>query len=177
MRTRTIRPCRNNPGSFYTQTRQAPKQAPQSPSAFTNIGDVLDYAEGMWPGLLQIALNRRSERMMYFDKPRQVFDALQWLATTYYRSRSGEEAQPDLDNSVFEACGWRYKQLQPPVAGGKYRSDYETTYGGRTHTLYEHIGRGAGQTPNQIRLAFAWDADRRVVVVGYIGHRQRTDAA
>ena len=159
------------------QTEEASAEAaPQSPSAFTNIGDVLDYAEGMWPGLLQIALNRRSERMMYFDKPRQVFDALQWLATTYYRSRSGEEAQPDLDNSVFEACGWRYKQLQPPVAGGKYRSDYETTYGGRTHTLHEHIGRGAGQTPNQIRLAFAWDADRRVVVVGYIGHRQRTDA-
>ena len=163
-------------GQILQTDEASAEAAPHSPSAFTNIGDVLDYAEGMWPGLLQIALNRRSERMMYFDKPRQVFDALQWLATTYYRSKSGEEAEPDLDNSVFEACGWRYKHLQPPVTGSRYRADYETTYEGRTHTLYELIGRGAGQTPNRIRLAFAWDAERRVVVVGYIGRRQRTDA-
>ncbi len=148
-----------------------------SPPDFGDVASVLDFAEGRWPNELRLALNNNSDHKLYFDQPNQVYSALEWLATTYRNSKTGEKPVGNLDVSLFTTCGWRYRPFQPDAAPGKYRSDYQTTDAERKFILDEHIGRGTGRTPGQIRVAFAWDEERNMVVVGYIGRHQRPSGA
>ena len=147
-----------------------------SPPDFGDVASVVDFVENRWPDGLRFALNNTSDRKMYFDQPNQVYSALEWLATTYRNSKTGEKSVSNLDVSLFTTCGWRYRPFQPDAAPGKYRSDYHTIDDGEKYILNEHIGRGTGRTPGQIRVAFAWDEERKMVVVGYIGRHQRPNA-
>ena len=144
-----------------------------SPPDFGDVVSVLEFVENRWPNELRLALNNNSDHKLYFDQPNQVYSALEWLATTYRNSRMGEKPVNNLDVSLFTTCGWRYRPFQPDAAPGRYRSDYQTTDAGEKYTLGEHIGRGTGRTPGQIRVAFAWDEERKMVVIGYIGRHQR----
>ena len=144
-----------------------------SPPDFGDVVSVLEFVENRWPNELRLALNNNSDHKLYFDQPNQVYSALEWLATTYRNSRTGEKPISNLDVSLFTTCGWRYRPFQPDAAPGKYRSDYQTIDDGEKYILDEHIGRGTGRTPGQIRVAFAWDEERKMVVVGYIGRHQR----
>ena len=44
-----------------------------------------------------------------FIDPAKVWEALQWLANTYYPSKMGRLRVTDFDQSIKEACGWWYK--------------------------------------------------------------------
>ncbi len=147
-----------------------------APPDFGDVASVLDFVENRWPNELRLALNNNSDHKLYFDQPNQVYSALEWLATTYHNSRTGEKPVANLDVSLFTTCGWRYRPFQLDTAPGKYRSDYQTTDDGNKYALDEHIGRGTGRTPGQIRVAFAWDEERQMVVVGYVGRHQRPSA-
>ena len=59
---------------------------------------------------------------------------------------------------------------------GQFEEYYEIVVDGRKGNLEEHIGTGNGYARGTIRIAFLWEADRRKVVVGYIGRHQRTTA-
>ena len=163
---------------------QEPEEEPEAeqgetiaaPPDFGDVASVLDFVESRWPEGLRLALNGSSDRRLYFDQPNQVYSALEWLATTYRNSRTGEKLVANLDVSLFTTCGWRYRPFQSEVTVGKYRSDYQTTDNDKKYALEEHIGRGTGRTPGQIRIAFSWDDERKTVIVGYIGRHQRTDA-
>ena len=163
---------------------QEPEEEPEAeqgetiaaPPDFGDVASVLDFVESRWPEGLRLALNGSSDRRLYFDQPNQVYSALEWLATTYRNSRTGEKLVANLDVSLFTTCGWRYRPFQSEVTVGKYRSDYQTTDNDKKYALEEHIGRGTGRTPGQIRIAFSWDEERKTVIVGYIGRHQRTDA-
>ncbi len=111
-----------------------------------------------------------------FERPYQVWKALQWLATTYYDSRMGEITVTDFDLSVRKACGWWYKSSQGQSTLTTYRNSYTTKHQGKTYWLEEHIGKGTNRDSRYtIRIAFDWDRDLKVVVVGYIGRHQQTD--
>ena len=111
-----------------------------------------------------------------FERPDQVWKALQWLATTYYDSRLGDIAVTDFDLSVREACGWWYKGSQGETTLTRYSNSYTTRYAGKTYWLKEHIGKGTNRDARYtIRIAFDWDRERKAVVVGYIGRHQQTD--
>ncbi len=147
-----------------------------APPDFGDVASVLDFVENRWPNELRLALNNNSDHKLYFDQPNQVYSALEWLATTYRNSKTGEKPVGNLDVSLFTTCGWRYRPFQSDAAPGKYRSDYQTTDAEKNYSLDEHIGRGTGRTPGQIRVAFAWDEERKMVVVGYVGRHQRPNA-
>ena len=161
----------------YIDAQKAEEETLDAPPDFGDVASVLDFVENRWSHGLRLALNNSSDRKMYFDQPNQVYSALEWLATTYRDSRTGEKPVGNLDVSLFTTCGWRYRPFQSEITVGKYRSDYETADDGRKYILEEHIGRGTGRTPGQIRLAFAWDEERKMVIVGYIGRHQRTGAS
>ena len=148
-----------------------------APPEFGDVASVLDFVENRWPDGLRLALNSSSDRKLYFDQPNQVYTALEWLATTYRESRMGDKPVGNLDVSLFTTCGWRYRPFQSEITVGKFRSDYQTSYDGQKYMLEEHIGRGTGRTPGQIRIAFTWDEERKTVLVGYIGRHQRTNAS
>lgn len=142
---------------------------------FRDVSAVLDHVDGLWPDALRIVLNSSSEPKLIFDRPQQLYTALEWLATTYRSAKIGELSVPDLQASLAETCGWDYVPHQSEVTMGKYRADYETTDNGIKFRLEPHIGRGISGGAAQIRVAFAWDDVRQLVVVGYVGRHQTTD--
>ena len=144
---------------------------------FESVAQVVRLAEKRLTDRLSFPLNSKSDLEIPFDNPRQVWDALEWLATTYYQAKTGENGEPDFDLSLRHACGWRYAPDQADTTVGQYRDYYETRMGNRRRELREHIGTGNGYHRGTIRIAFAWDTNEKKVIVGYIGRHQRTDAS
>ena len=113
-----------------------------------------------------------------FTDPMRVWEALQWLGTTYYASKMGRLRVTDFDQSIKEACGWWYKGDQGETTLSRYEKSYTTRVDGKRHWLAEHIGKGTSfDARYTIRIAFVWDRDRRQVIVGYVGRHQQTDAS
>ena len=113
-----------------------------------------------------------------FTDPAKVWEALQWLATTYYASRMGRLRVTDFDQSIKEACGWWYKGDQGETTLSRYEKSYTTRVDGKRHWLAEHIGKGTTfDARYTIRIAFDWDKEKRQVIVGYIGRHQQTGAS
>ncbi len=113
-----------------------------------------------------------------FIDPAKVWEALQWLANTYYPSKMGRLRVTDFDQSIKEACGWWYKGDQGETTVSKFEKSYTTRVDGKRYTLVEHIGKGTTfDARYTIRIAFDWDRGKRQVIVGYIGRHQQTDAS
>ena len=144
---------------------------------FENVAQVVQLAEGRLADRLSFQLNSKSDIEIPFDNLRKVWDAFEWLFTTYYQTKTGEPGEPDFDLSLRHACGWRYAPDQADTTMGRYRDYYETRVGNRRRELREHIGTGNGYHRGTIRIAFDWEADEKKVIVGYIGRHQRTGAS
>ena len=142
--------------------------------------DAMDAASRRFPGALKIALNSTSEEGTPFKRPDEVYAALVWLATEYHDLRTNPPgADPEFDRRLKESCsGWSYSPKQSDTVKNMFKPEYETSLGDRVYTLDQHIGRGTKGDPQyMIRIAFAWDDDRKQVIVGYIGRHQRTQAS
>ena len=112
-----------------------------------------------------------------YEKPREVWAALEWLATTYRRSKVGEVKIPRFSPSILKACGWRYTGNQSQLTMSNYEPWYTTSLDGKIYWLKAHIGTGSNKDARYtIRIAFDWDRERQVVVIGYIGQHQQTSA-
>ena len=146
-----------------------------------NVRDAIAVAKDRFPGTLTIAPNSASENDTPFQRPDEVYAALEWLATEYYELHTNPQgADPrEFDRRLKEACpGWSYTSKQSDTAKNKFKVEYKTTVDERTYTLDEHVGKGTKGDPQyMIRIAFAWDEDIKKVVVGYIGRHQRTQAS
>ncbi len=112
-----------------------------------------------------------------YEKPGNVWTALKWLATTFYRSKMGQLSVPDLGVSILKACGWRYTGKQSSITMKQYKPWYTTHLEGKEYWLKKHVGTGSNKDARYtIRIAFDWDQDREVVLIGYIGQHQQTSA-
>ena len=163
----------------YEEESRIPRMTVKDvPMHIENVSDAVRYAEDMFSDRLLLKTNSKSEvRGNPFEKPEDVWEALKWLATSYRDARAGISGVPDFDLSVREACGWQYKSDQHETTRNKYREWYTTKTNNKTYWLLEHIGTGASKDARHtIRIAFDWDKDEKLVVVGYIGQHQRTDA-
>lgn len=150
-----------------------------TPREIESVNAAVEAAKERFKGQLTFAPNSESEiEGNPFIRPEKVWEALQWLATTYYKSKMGQLRVTNFDQSVKEACGWWYKGDQGETTMTRYRNSYTTHAHGRTYQLAEHIGKGTNfDARYTIRIAFNWDDGLRRVIVGYIGRHQQTDAS
>ena len=150
-----------------------------SPPVVESVLDAVEIAKGRFRQELLFAPNSESSiEDNPFTDPLRVWEALEWLGTTYYASRMGRLRVTDFDQSVKEACGWWYKGDQGETTVSRYEKSYTTRVDGKRFTLVEHIGKGTTfDARYTIRIAFDWDRDRRQVIIGYIGRHQQTDAS
>ena len=167
----------------YEKARKqvAPTPEPPSKDEFLPIEDVrtaVALAKEKYTGELLFQPNSKSEiEDNPFEKPSNVLAALEWLATTYYRARMGEVRVPDFDKSIKKVCGWRYMGGQRKQTMNRYKPWYTTSVEGKTYWLKRHVGTGSNKDSRYtIRIAFDWDKVRKIVVIGYIGQHQQTDA-
>ncbi len=147
--------------------------------AFDDVTAAVESAKERFAGRLLFQLNSGSALDgNSFKWPDRFWRALEWLATSYYDSRTGLAAITDLDESCRSASGMWYKSSQHDVTMAAYRNWYTTRVGGRNIWLQEHIGKGTGFDPRRtIRIAFDWDRALQQVIIGYIGRHQRTSAS
>ena len=167
----------------YEKARKqvAPTPEPPSKDEFLPIEDVrtaVALAKEKYTGELLFQPNSKSEiEDNPYEKPTNVLAALEWLATTYYRARMGEVRVPDFDKSIKKVCGWRYMGGQRKQTMNRYKPWYTTSVEGKTYWLKRHVGTGSNKDSRYtIRIAFDWDKARNIVVIGYIGQHQQTDA-
>ncbi len=141
----------------------------------SSVNDALALAERTFPQKLVVALNSKSAKNSPFQKPKEVFAALAWLATEYHTLRTNPGSRPDFNSLIKEACpGWSYKSGQTEVTKEQFDEWYTTALGGKTYHLNPHIGKGTSHDPqNTIRIAFDWDDEQGKVIVGFLGLHQR----
>ena len=145
------------------------------PVEIESVRRAVDLARGRYGDRLVFRLNKKSEPDYNYRRPKEVWDGLEWLATTYYDSQTGKARVIDLNESIRNTCGgWEYKPNQTDITFNTYREWYTATKDGKTYELREHIGKGTGRNANVIRIAFAWDEDSERVIVGYVGPHQRS---
>ena len=164
--------------AFEDESQKPRLTVEEVPRQVSTVGDAVTYAREMFPDRLLLRPNSKSVvQDNPFERPEDVWLALEWLATTYHDAKMGESSVPDFDLSIREMCGWWYKSDQHETTRNKYRDWYTTRVNGDRRWLLEHIGTGASKDARHtIRIAFDWDREEQVVVVGYIGQHQRTDA-
>ena len=154
---------------------------PPSKDKYLLVEDVrtaVALAKEKYAGELTFQPNSKSEiENSPYERPTNVLAALEWLATTFYRSKVGEVRVTDLNKSIKKVCGWSYTGRQSPNTMKKYEPWYTTSFEGEKLWLKRHVGTGSNKDARYtIRIAFDWDKARNIVVIGYIGQHQQTDA-
>lgn len=113
----------------------------------------------------------------HFEDPSSAYGALEWIATTFHHAKTGQQSCSDFDKSCRGACGFSYSAHQSETTMGQYPEDYTMEWRGKKRTLRRHVGKGSDKDPRHtIRIAFFFDEELEVIVVGYIGQHQRTPA-
>ncbi len=165
--------------SFLTSQGSASGAGADTATEVDSVNTAVEMAKKQFPGVITFAPNSESSvGSNPFNRPEKVWQALQWLATTYYKSKMGELRITNFDQSIKEACGWWYKSDQGETTVSRYRKSYTAHAHGKTYRLEEHIGKGTNfDARYTIRIAFDWDDGLRKVIVGYIGRHQQTDAS
>lgn len=141
----------------------------------SSVSEAIDRVKQRYAGRIVFALNNKSDPVIPFRDPDEVFAALEWLATFYVEARTGRQRCTRLDHELAKTLpGWDYSARQSEGTVGQNPEWYRCTWEGRRYEIDEHIGYGASKRPEEtIRIAFAWDSDRETVVVGYVGQHQR----
>ena len=178
-----LREVQNEMESWRVAYIEAASKAPASTDEeetlpIENVRDAVELAKEKYENALLFQLNAKSQvEDNPFRHPKAVWDALTWLATTYYEYRKGERELPNIDQSVREACRWWYRGHQSNMTMNKYKDWYTTKVNGQICWLHTHIGTGRNKNARfTIRIGFDWDKDSDRVVVGFIGQHQQTDA-
>ena len=143
-----------------------------------SVNDAVELAKERFGDKLLFQLNGKScVKDNPFIHPKAVWDALHWLATTYYGARQGERSLTNPDVSIRKACKWWYKGHQSDITMNKYEDWYTTRVGNKIYWLKKHIGTGSNRNARYtIRIAFDWDKSKARIVIGFIGQHQQTDA-
>ena len=162
--------------AYEAEVRSKDAAAPEPiPVEVESVRQALDMAQARYGDRLVFRLNKKSRRDYDYTRPREVWDALEWLATTYHDSQTGEAQITDLNESIRNTCsGWEYKSNQTDITFNMYREWYTTTKDGKTYELRKHLSKGTGRDANVIRIAFEWDEDTERVIVGFVGPHQRS---
>ncbi len=151
----------------YVHEKQS-REPEDEPVLLESVVDAMALAQERFPNTLLLKLNSKSSKDTPFESAREVYAALEWLATEYHRN-----VPPD---SITKACpGWFYKPNQSEATIGRFPEWYQTQVNGMTWKLSKHIGRGVSHDPRHtIRIAFEWDEPNDRVIVGFLGLHQRT---
>ena len=162
--------------AYEAEVKSKDASAPEPiPAEVESLRRAVDLARARYGDRLVFRLNKKSDQDYNYSRPKEVWDALEWLATTYHDSQTGEAQIIDLNESIRNTCGgWEYKSNQTDITFNMYREWYTTTKDGKTYELRKHLSKGTGRDANVIRIAFAWDEDSERVIVGFVGPHQRS---
>lgn len=172
--TARIQTLKNALNTKKGNTGDADAEGTVKPQSIDSMGDVLKNIDEQYDDVLIILKKaRKSCKKSLFNNPKQVYDAIKWLATTYRSTRRGETRQ-DLKKSCIEQTGMQYKPGQSEVTMGENPQDYFVKWNNKNTPLTEHLVQGSsGKEQDMIRIAFFYDKKTSKVIIGYIGKHQK----
>lgn len=150
------------------QDSQVAGEAPSTDSPPTTWDELYAWAERRYFDRLVITDKaRRAARDSVFADVGFVSEVISLLAGPYRDMRTGDETA--RDTYLEEA-----KRLRVDVSGvgdalnsARLAGQYRTTWKGRTYSLDTHVsGSSSRDRQRGFRLYFAWDVERRLIVVG-----------
>jgi hypothetical protein len=160
----------------FEQRKNADPSSAEDALPPSSVREAVDRAAKKYTDRLIFAPNSKStHRTSPFELPDEVFDVFDWLATFYFEARTGKRRCARFDLELAQILpGWDYSAKQSDKAVGANPEWYHCTWDGRSYEINEHVGRGSSRREEEcIRIAFAWDADRQKVVIGFIGQHQK----
>jgi len=140
------------------------------------VADAIARAKKRYAKQLAFAWNSKSEeKNSPYHKPEEVYAAFEWLATVYYEAKIGKTACHNFSDSIKQAIpGWNYSAKQSGISLGRNKEWYEASWKKQTYVIEEHLKKGIGTDPSHcIRIAFAWDEEKRRIILGFLGQHQR----
>ena len=167
----------------YLPSPEPPTEEEADDAPTSQYADSVDAALARireeFPDALAFALNSKSVAEGYpYQHPDRVYLGLKFLATTLRDALSGRVPCPDLGEECVRQCGLRYSPNQSASTMGQFPEDYRTRWNGEEVPLTRHLRGGNNKDPRlSIRLAFHYDREEDVVVIGYLGQHQRTRAS
>ncbi|MEM9703333.1 MAG: hypothetical protein AAF907_12905, partial [Planctomycetota bacterium] len=105
--------------------------------------------------------------------PDRVYLGLRFLATTLRDALSGESPREDLEAECRRQCGLQYAANSVPGTIGQFPANSRTIWEGEEVKLPRSLSRGTDADPRRsIRIAFHYDQQANVIVIGYLGPHQ-----
>lgn len=160
----------------YEELRKnRPNGSEAAETPIESVFDAVDRVQSEFPDALVIP--GKNELDPDFDDPDGLYLALKWLVTIYRDAKRGKASCTDFDQSCRESSGFWYRSHQSKVTMGKHEEDYFVQWKGKKVPLHEHIGTGSNKSSKStMRIAFFFDDESDLVVVGFLGQHQQTDA-
>lgn len=142
-----------------------------------SLMDAYDLAKEWLSDRLLFVLKKRSLDYLRDDvflEKQILFNALEFLATTYFEQRANPGTpRVDLEQASVRACTMRYRDKESKQTMRAYPADFEFQHGGRTYWMEEHLVKGTSRDPqHSMRIGFAWSDQDKRVLVGFIGQHQ-----
>ena len=79
-----------------------------------------------------------------YEDTQSLSDALEWLASSYFRTRQGDMDFDQLNDSLYRACRWKYSNNQHDRTFFQTEGQYRMLVNGKAYYLNETIGKGVG---------------------------------
>ncbi len=110
-----------------------------------------------------------------YEQPQVVYRALLLLANQYRELRLGVAKHDWVALLAQEQLTDDFCLSES--ASGKLRDGHTFTVEGRSYYMERHLKRGTSRDPRQcLRIYYAWDPERQVVIVGALPEHLRTNA-
>lgn len=111
-----------------------------------------------------------------YEQPQVVYKALLLLANQYREMRLGLAKHNWAELLAQEQLVDEFSLSE--TASNKLREGYTFNVDGRSYYMERHLKRGTSRDPRQcLRIYFAWDSERKLVVVGSLPEHLRTRAS
>ena len=111
------------------------------------------------------------------DRVTQALEAVDEVAAMWIDSLRTGGSVGSLREIFKKKFGFSYADDVSQTSKGKWGGEYQISYEGRDYDISPHITIGAKQADTCLSIHWAWDKDRRKVLIAHVGrHKTNTKA-
>ena len=171
-----------SPGAWQqAMASQSAAPAPASSSSpagsIESVLDAVTASESAASHLLFLPIAFESAQASPFRQPERVVQALEAIdevAAIWVKSLETGNSVGSL-RKHFKDRGFTYADDVSQTSASRWASEYQTKYEGHEYDISPHITIGAKQADTCLSIHWAWDKDRKKVLVAHVGrHKTNT---
>ena len=102
----------------------------------------------------------------------EAWEILSYMAKTLYDLKFNTESSGDIGKKFSETTGYEYSKTEGPKTkkDRKLSRLRKITHDGKDYEIWPHIGKGNDTSGKKcVRIHFAYDNEKRKILIGYVG--------